>query len=361
MIDDTLRFRDFDFAVSEKQFERGPTESNHVRLLVVDARNESIHHDTFANLANCFGPDDVLIENAAGIGRSRLQGVAEGGQSIDICFLLDRIENQWECVVLGDAVDPPETGSFDLAGGRVKGRFLGKTQDFDGPYWIERNRYRGYRGIVEISLDSHALRRELDARGSYMHPWYTNLNDLPEESLNPPGVTQATAALLAEPARRMTKEIRTALTERGVERVIITLFMNFSWQQARADQRLVDYRMNPEKIAMTQDEVAKLRKALTAGKRVTSVGTSGIRVVESLPDLERGYSGETDCFIAPGFPFRHSHGLLTNLHNPMGTHVIMAAAFGGHALVMEAYRQAVERGYHFGIHGDSMLVFAPRT
>ncbi len=117
--------------------------------------------------------------------------------------------------------------------------------------------------------------------------------------------------------------------------------------------------MNPEKIAMADGEVAKLRAALASGKRVTSIGTSGIRVVESLPNLNGGYTGETDCFIAPGFKLRHSHGLITNLHNPMGTHVIMAAALGGRELVMESYRQAVELDYHFGIHGDSMLVFAP--
>ncbi len=361
MIDPTLRFRDFDFKVSDRQFERGPTEPKDVRLVVVDARNGRIEHDAFTNLASYFGRADLLLENSAGIGRSRLQGVTEGGARIDVCFLLDRPGSQWECVVLGDGVDAPKSGTFELAGGAVKGRLLGKTQDFDGPYWIEKNRYRGYRGLIEVSLTPEVLRRELDARGSYMHPWYTNLNDLPEETLNPAGVTSATAALLAEPSRRMDEHIRAALRERGVERAVMTLFMNFSWQQARPEQRLTDYRMNPERIAMADDEVAKLRAALAAGKRVTGVGTSGIRVVESLPNLEGGYSGETDCFIAPGFKLRHSHGLLTNLHNPMGTHVIMAAAIGGHALVMDAYRECVELGYHFGIHGDSMLVFAPNA
>ena len=258
-------------------------------------------------------------------------------------------------------VDAPEVGAFELADGAVRGRMIERTQDFDGPYWIEKNRYRGYRGVVEISVDPQALRAVLDSRGSYMHPWYTNLNDLPEETLNPVGITCATAALLAEPARRMSPEIRSALRARGVDRAVMTLFMSFSWQQSRPDQRLADYEMNPEEIAMAEGEVAKLRAALASGKRVTGIGTSGIRVVESLPDLERGYAGLTDCFVAPGFRFRHSHGLLTNLHNPMGTHVIMAAAIGGHELVMKAYRECVELGYCFGIHGDSMLVFAPNA
>jgi S-adenosylmethionine:tRNA-ribosyltransferase-isomerase (queuine synthetase) len=264
-IDPTLRFRDFDFKVSDRQFERGPTAPEDVRLVVVDARDGSITHDTFPNLASYFGPDDLLLENSAGIGRSRLQGIASNGVAIDVCFLLDRPGNRWECVVLGDGVAAPESGAFELAGGAVKGRIIERTQDFDGPYWIEKNRYHGYRGMVEIALSPEALRRELNARGSYMHPWYTNLNDLPEETLNPAGVTSATAALLAEPARRMDAGIRAALRERGVERATMTLFMNFSWQQARPDQRLADYHMNPEKIAMADGEVAKLRVALASG------------------------------------------------------------------------------------------------
>ncbi|HET9224460.1 MAG TPA: S-adenosylmethionine:tRNA ribosyltransferase-isomerase, partial [Roseiflexaceae bacterium] len=55
-------------------------------------------------------------------------------------------------------------------------------------------------------------------------------------------------------------------------------------------------------------------------------------------------------------PFKYCDGLLTNLHNPKGTHVIMACALGGRELVLEACRQAAERNYTLGINGDSMLI-----
>ena len=36
--------------------------------------------------------------------------------------------------------------------------------------------------------------------------------------------------------------------------------------------------------------------------------------------------------------------------------MIMACALGGRELVLEACRRAADRGYRFGINGDSMLI-----
>src|SRR5262245_3451600 len=90
--------------------------------------------------------------------------------------------------------------------------------------------------------------------------------------------------------------------------------------------------------------------------RIISIGTSGIRVLESLPIPPAPAAGRTTLFVSPGFRFKYCDTLLTNLHNPKGTHVIMACALGGRELVLDACRQAAERGYRFGINGDSMLI-----
>jgi len=77
--------------------------------------------------------------------------------------------------------------------------------------------------------------------------------------------------------------------------------------------------------AVAADEVVNPRDPVDSRKRITSLGTSGIRVIESLPDLGRAYAGLADCFIAPGFRLRHRHRLLlATRHNPMGMHVIVA-------------------------------------
>jgi len=48
--------------------------------------------------------------------------------------------------------------------------------------------------------------------------------------------------------------------------------------------------------------------------------------------------------------------MITNFYHPESTMVMATAAFGGYDLVMEAYNQAVEKGYKFGCYGDAMLI-----
>ena len=48
--------------------------------------------------------------------------------------------------------------------------------------------------------------------------------------------------------------------------------------------------------------------------------------------------------------------MVTNLHLPYSTLLMLAAAFGGYEYVMEAYNEAVKEGYRFGDYGDAMLM-----
>ena len=147
--------------------------------MVVDAVTGTIQHDWMANIGTYFTSNDTLVWNDVGISQSRLGGTAGTGETVDICFLLQDTQDDyvWDVVVLAEQ-DPPKTGTFDLADGSICGEFLGKTLDFDGPYYIERDRYQGYRGRVRIQARADALRHVLQTKGRYMHPWYVNLNEL---------------------------------------------------------------------------------------------------------------------------------------------------------------------------------------
>lgn len=51
-----------------------------------------------------------------------------------------------------------------------------------------------------------------------------------------------------------------------------------------------------------------------------------------------------------------SDALLTNLHMPGLTPLMLTSAFAGHELTMRAYREAIERRYRFYSFGDCMLI-----
>jgi S-adenosylmethionine:tRNA ribosyltransferase-isomerase len=79
----------------------------------------------------------------------------------------------------------------------------------------------------------------------------------------------------------------------------------------------------------------------------TAVGTDG-----HLKEFE----GWTNKFIFPPYDFTVADCMISNFHMPMSTLLMQVAAFGGYELVMEAYKKAVEEGYHFGTYGDAMLI-----
>ena len=94
---------------------------------------------------------------------------------------------------------------------------------------------------------------------------------------------------------------------------------------------------------------------IQAAERVLAVGTTTVRVVES---LARGapLSGRTDLFVTPGFEFRRVDALLTNFHLPRSTLLALVMAFAGVEETRRLYRLAIEERYRFYSFGDAMLL-----
>jgi S-adenosylmethionine:tRNA ribosyltransferase-isomerase len=102
-----------------------------------------------------------------------------------------------------------------------------------------------------------------------------------------------------------------------------------------------------------------IRAARASGGRIVAVGTTSVRVLET---LARAPSGVTDCegwadlFITPPFEFRFVDAMITNFHLPRSSLLALVAAFAGLPAVMEAYRVAVKERYRFYSYGDAMLI-----
>jgi S-adenosylmethionine:tRNA ribosyltransferase-isomerase len=157
-----------------------------------------------------------------------------------------------------------------------------------------------------------------------------------------------------------THEALAALAARGVERADVTLHVGYGTfkpiRAARIDEHVVD----PETFVVSDAAAASLTQARRAGRRVIAVGTTTVRVLESLAITDDGRvqpaSGDTTLFIRPGHEFRLISGLITNFHLPRSSLLVLVAAFAGRERVLDAYREAVEHRYRFYSYGDAMLI-----
>ena len=118
-------------------------------------------------------------------------------------------------------------------------------------------------------------------------------------------------------------------------------------------ENLDEHKMHGENYEIGQEAA----EAINGAKRVIAVGTTSLRVLESLPagPVAPG-SGRTEIFIRPGFEFRHSNALLTNFHLPKSTLFVLVCALAGQELMQRAYAEAVREKYRFFSYGDCMLI-----
>ena len=134
-----------------------------------------------------------------------------------------------------------------------------------------------------------------------------------------------------------------------VERV--TLHVGLDTFRPLAVESLEEHELHSERYEVERAAWERIQ----AAERVLAVGTTTVRVLES---LARGapLSGRTDLFVTPGFEFRRVDALLTNFHLPRSTLLALVMAFLGVEETRRLYRLAIEERYRFYSFGDAMLL-----
>ena len=145
---------------------------------------------------------------------------------------------------------------------------------------------------------------------------------------------------------RLTPEL---LAKLDVERVTLHVGLD-TFRPVTVDD-LAEHRMHSERYEVPPRAWERIR----AARRVLAVGTTTVRVLES---LARGapLAGRTDLFITPGFEFRRTDALLTNFHLPGSTLLALVMAFAGVEETRRLYDLAIDERYRFYSFGDAMLI-----
>jgi S-adenosylmethionine:tRNA ribosyltransferase-isomerase len=192
--------------------------------------------------------------------------------------------------------------------------------------------------------------------------WRLRLHGEPDGVMPlPPYITEP----LAEPERYQTVYSRDAgsaaaptaglhftpelLASLDVERV--TLHVGLDTFRPMTEDDLSRHVLHGERYDVRPDAWERIE----AAERVLAVGTTTVRVLES---LARGapLAGRTELFVQPGFEFRRVDALLTNFHLPRSTLLALVMAFAGVEETRRLYRLAVDERYRFYSFGDAMLI-----
>ena len=119
--------------------------------------------------------------------------------------------------------------------------------------------------------------------------------------------------------------------------------------------------MHSEKIELDVFTAELINETRKAGGRIVVVGTTSVRVLESMVSFHDGriaaYQGPTRLFITPGYRFQFVDAMITNFHLPRSTLLLLVSAFASKALIEKAYEEAMREQYRFFSFGDAMLIW----
>lgn len=156
-----------------------------------------------------------------------------------------------------------------------------------------------------------------------------------------------------------TPELLSRLAARGVLSVFVTLHVGAGTFLPMKAEKVDDHALHAEWCEIDEEAAEAINKGHARGNRVVAVGTTSLRLLESVSKEDgtvKPYSGYTSLFIKPGYRFRCADMLLTNFHLPKSTLFMLVCAFAGTSLMKQAYAHALASGFRFYSYGDASLL-----
>ena len=322
--------------------------------MVVRRADRSWTEASIADLPAWLAPGDLLVVNDTQVFPARLLGRRDPSGGAVECLLLERLDDaHWHALVHpGQKLKPGTRMVFEDAA-RAPGVALRAE--------VLERRFFGRR-LVRFEVSGAAtIDAAVDALGHVPLPPYIHRPDREADRERYQTVYARVRGSVAAPTAGLHFDaaLLDALAARGIERASITHHVGYgTFKPVRID-RVEDHRVDAEAFEIPQAAADAIRAAQARNRRVVAVGTTTTRALESAAGNDRivqAGRGNTDLFIYPGYTFRVVDALLTNFHLPRSSLLMLVAAFAGRELILDAYRDAVRRGFHFYSYGDAMLI-----
>lgn len=346
---------DFDFELPDALIAQEARPRGASRLMVVDRARRTWTDAVFADLPSLLAPGDLLVVNDTRVFPARLLGRRDPSGGAAECFLLARrSDTHWDALVSpGDKLQPGARVMFDAPDRTPGVRLLGE---------IVARGDRGRRTVAFAAEGAESVDAAIDLLGHVPLPPYIRRADTPEDRARYQTVYARERGSIAAPTAGLhfNDVVLAALEARGIARAAVTLHVGYGTFKPVKVDRVADHVVDPEPYAISVETSAAIDAARARGGRVVVVGTTTTRALEHAAALGGGTvpagAGLADLFVYPGHQFAAVDALVTNFHLPKSSLLMLVAAFGGRDLVLNAYRDAVARGYHFYSYGDAMVI-----
>ncbi len=349
-----MKLSQYNYPFSAEMLAKYPADNrDESKLMVIDRKSGKIKHREFKDLIEYFKPGDVLVFNDTKVFPARLYGNKEKtGAEIEIFLLreLNRELRLWDVLV-----DPARKI-------RIGNKLYFGDDDALVAEVIDNTTSRGRTLRFLFDGDYDQFKEALYNMGETPLPKWIRpkAESIDEERYQTIYACQEGAVAAPTAGLHFSKHLMKRLEIKGVGVEYLTLHVGLGSFRTVDVEDLTKHKMDSEQFQIPEGTAEAVNKVKCSGGKVCSVGTTTMRALESSVSTEgmlKPNAGWTNRFIFHPYEFSVPNCMITNFHLPYSTHLMMASAFAGYDLLMEAYKVAKEEKYRFGTYGDAMLIF----
>ncbi len=337
---------------SELIADRPPESRDESKLMIIDRKDQSIKHGIFPDILDYFDDGDVFVLNNTKVFPARLYGTKEKtGARIEVFLLreLNRDSLLWDVLVdparkirIGNKLYFGEDESLvaevidnTTSRGRTL-RFL-----YDGPYEEFKKTIQELGQTPLPKLHRRPVEPLDDERYQTIYAKHEG------------AVAAPTAGL------HFSRELMKRLELKGIDFAEVTLHVGLGNFRTIEVEDLTKHKMDSEEMIVEERSAEIINRAKDQRNKIVTVGTTSMKAIEtavSITGKVKPYMGWTNKFIFPPYKFMVADRMITNLHLPQSSMMMMVAAFAGYEFLMEAYQEAIKHKYKFFTYGDAMLI-----
>jgi S-adenosylmethionine:tRNA ribosyltransferase-isomerase len=340
-----MQLSDFSFDLPDELIARYPLEQRSAsRLLHLDAEGQ-YHDHQFTDILDLLNEGDLLVLNDTKVMKARLKGKRASGGAVEV--LVERMMDQFIAHCHIKASNTPKAGA----------------ELFIGPDVVKVTVQGRHENLFVVEF-SQPILDVLDQYGALPIPPYFNREAEAIDTLryqtvfNDPTKLASVAAPTA--SLHFDEDLLKKLEEKGIQKTFVTLHVGAGTFLPVRTDNIENHIMHSEWCQVSDASMALIKATKERGNKVITVGTTATRATESAAQANggelKGWTGDTQIFIYPGYEFKVVDRLITNFHLPESTLLMLVSALSNRENILNAYKHAVESRYRFFSYGDAMLI-----
>lgn len=343
----------FDYELPENLIANSPiSPRDHSKLMVINRERKTITHKHFFDIVDLLKVGDVLVLNKSKVFPARFFGKKESGGKVEI--LLNKMVDEYTWETLS------------------KPGLKEKTKLFFAGFEAEVEKRIDEIHVLKFTIPADKLRKRLHEIGiTPLPPYITNSDSekVLRESYQTVYAKEIGSVAAPTAGFHFTKELIDKLKKKGVIFEYVNLEVGLGTFAPVKHENIEDHKIHSENYFVDVETINNLPKYKLEGKRIIAVGTTALRVLETLAkDDFKNQSGSTNIYIYPPYKFKFVDSLITNFHLPKSTLLALVSAFVSfpntdikfesfkESLIGKAYNQATDNGYRFYSFGDSSII-----